>query len=44
MERNIRGENMGIDIETLAAARKYAKKAAKEEGVNQNFYDDFVTI
>ncbi len=34
---------MGIDIETLAAARKYAKKAAKEEGVNQNFYDDFVT-
>lgn len=34
---------MGISIETLAAARKYAKKAAKEEGVNQSFLDDFVT-
>ena len=34
---------MGIDIETLAAARKYANKAAKEEGVNQDFPSDFVT-
>lgn len=34
---------MGISIETLAAARKYAKKAAKNEGVNQSFPDDFVT-
>lgn len=34
---------MGISIETLALARKYAKQVAKEEGVNQDFLSDFVT-
>ncbi len=33
----------GISVETLAVAKRYAKKVAKEEGVNQSFLDDFVT-
>lgn len=33
-----------ISIETLAAARKYARQKAKEEGVNQIFLSDFKNV